>query len=110
MKSYLIDEIAPADVLRIRQFLSESAICSTIETLFWVRMATPLLTPIQQEHVLCQPHVFAVETGQRLVKTEFYLRTLRDMSCPCQGYCSPSQAHFIIEWVNEMLKNLSVGT
>jgi hypothetical protein len=110
VKSYFIDELGSADVQRIREFLSARAICSAIDTLFWVKVAPPLLSPIQQEHVLCQPHVFAVETGQRLVKAEFYVRTLRDMHCSCQGYCTPSQARFIIDWVNEMLKDLSVKT
>ena len=110
MKSYLIDEIGVADVERIRQFLSEKAISSGLETLFWVKIPDSLLTPLQQEHLPCQPHVFSIERGQRFVKAELYLRTLRDMRCPCQGYCTPHQAHFVIEWVNEMLKDLSITT
>lgn len=110
MKSYVIDEIGVADVQRIRQFLSARAIRSGIDTLFWVKVAPPLLTPLQQEHVPCQPHLFAIETGQRFVKAEFYVRTLRDMRCPCQDYCTPQQARFVIEWVDEMLKDLSIRT
>ena len=110
MKSYLIDEIGAADVQRIRQFLSARAVCSGIDTLFWVKVAPPLLTPLQQEHVSCQPHVFGIETGQRFVKAEFYVRTLRDMRCPCQDYCTPQQARFVVEWVDEMLKDLSIRT
>jgi hypothetical protein len=75
-----------------------------------VKVSSSLLTPLQQEHLPCQPHVFAVETGQRFVKAELYLRTLRDMRCPCQDYCTPRQARFIIEWVNSMLKDLSIRT
>ena len=110
MKSYLIDEIEVDDLQRIRQFLSEKAISSGLDTLFWVKVSSSLLTPLQQEHLPCQPHVFAVETGQRHVRAELYLRTLRDMRCPCQDYCTPQQARFIIEWVNEMLKDLSIRT
>jgi len=32
------------------------------------------------------------------------------MRCPCQDYCTPRQARFIIEWVNSMLKDLSIRT
>ncbi len=110
MKSYLIDEIGVDHLQRIREFLNEKAISSGIDTLFWVKVSNSLLTPLQQEHLPCQPHVFAVETGQRFLKAELYLRTLRDMRCPCQGYCTPHQVHFVIEWVNEMLKELSVAT
>jgi hypothetical protein len=106
----LIDEIGVADLKRIREFLSEKAISSGMDALFWVKVSPSLLTPLQQEHLSCQPHVFAVETGQRFLKAEFYLRTLRDMRCPCQCYCTPEQARFVIEWVNTMLKELSVST
>lgn len=81
-----------------------------MDNLFWVQVASPLLTPLQQEHTACQPHVFALETGQRFVKAEFYLRTLQDMRCSCQGYCTLEQVRFVIEWVNGMLKDLSVRT
>ena len=110
MKSYFIDEIEGADVNRIRRFLNEKAISSGMDSLFWVKVSPSLLTPLQQEHLSCQPHVFAVETGQRFLKAEFYLRTLRDMRCSCQDYCTPQQARFVIDWVNEMLTDLSIKT
>ncbi len=110
MKSYFIDEIGVADVKRIHRFLSEKAISSGIDSLFWVKVAPSLLTSLQQEHISCQPHVFAVETGRRFLKAELYLRTLRDMRCLCQDYCTPQQARFVIDWVNKMLKDLSIRT
>jgi len=110
VKSYLIDEIGDADVKRIHGFLSGKAIPSGVDTLFWVEVAPPLLTSLQQEHVLCQPHVFAVELGQGFVKAELFLRTLRDMRCFCQGYCTTPQAHFVVQWIDEMLKALSIRT
>jgi hypothetical protein len=110
MKSYLIDEIPAADVKRIHRFLKTHALSSGIDTLFWVEVATPLLSPLQQEHLPCHPYVFAVETGQTFLRAELYLRTLRDMKCSCQDYCTPQQAHFVIEWVNGVLQQLSVRT
>jgi hypothetical protein len=110
MKSYLIDEIPSADVKRIRQFLRTNALSSGIDTLFWVEVAAPLLSSLQQEHLSCHPFVFAVETGQAFLRAELYLRTLRDMKCSCQDYCTPQQAYFVIEWVDEMLQQLSVRT
>ena len=110
MKSYLIDEIGAADLERIRQFLSEKAITSGLDTLFWVKIPDSLLTPLQQQHLPCQPHVFAVEIGQKFAKAELYLRTLREMRCPCQDCCTPSQVDFVMEWVNDMLKDLSIST
>jgi hypothetical protein len=110
MKSYLVDEIGKEDVKRIHQFLREKALSSGLDSLFWVKVANPLLSPIQQSHLPCHPHVFAIETGQTFLKAELYLRTLRDMRCPCQDYCTPAQAHFVIEWINEMLEELSIRT
>ncbi len=110
MKSYLVDEIEISDLRRIRAFLSDKAIPSGLDTVFWVKVPNSLLTPLQQEHLPCQPHVFAVETGMRFVRAELYMRTLGDMRCRCQGYCTPHQAHFVVEWVNRMLNDLLIGT
>jgi hypothetical protein len=110
VKSYLIDEIAASDLMRVHEFLRGKAIHSGVESLFWVKVPSSLLTPLQQEHLPCQPRVFAFETGQKFVKAELFLRTLRDMRCPCQDYCTPQQVHFVIEWVNEILKDLSIRT
>jgi hypothetical protein len=110
LKSYLIDEIGVAELKRIHEFLKANAICSGMDHLFWVKVGTSCLTPLQQEHIPCQPHVFAVETGQRFLKAELYLRTLRDMRCPCQDYCTPEQSRFVIEWINGMLQELSIST
>jgi len=110
VKSYLIDEIGVADLKRIQEFLNGNVIPSGVETLFWVKVPPSLLTPLQQEHIPCQPHVFAFEIGQTFAKAELYLRTLRDMRCPCQGYCTLPQVHFVIEWVNDMLNDLSIRT
>jgi len=110
VKSYLIDEIGDADLKGIHRFLSAKAISSGVDALFWVEVAPPLLTSLQQEHVPCQPYVFAVELGQGFVKAELFLRTLSNMRCSCQGCCTPPQANFVIEWINEMLRELSIRT
>jgi len=110
VKSYLVDEISAADLQRIRRFLREKATCSGLDTLFWVPVPESLLTPLQQEHLSCKPYRFAIETEEKYLKAELYVRTLHDMRCPCQGYCTAEQARFIIEWVNAMLQDLSIRT
>ena len=110
MKSYLVDEISAADLQRIRAFLNKKATPSGLDALFWVPISDSLLTPLQQEHLLCRPHVFALEVGDKGLKAELFVRTLHDMRCTCQGYCTAEQARFIIEWVNRILQDLSVST
>jgi len=110
MKAYVVDEIKAADLQRIRRFLSDNAVSSGLDTLFWVPVADSLLAPLQQEHRSCRPYVFAIETGETFLKAEFFVRTLQDMRCPCQGYGTPEQARFIMEWINGMLQELSITT
>ena len=110
MRSYLIDEIGEEDVKRLHRYLSAKAVPSGVEGLFWVEFGPSLLTPLQQEHLPCHPHVFAVELGSKNLKAEFFLRTMKDMRCSCQGYCTPAQAHYIIGWINDMLQELSIRT
>jgi len=110
MRAYLIDEISPPDMRRIRAFLSKNAIPSQLDQIFWVRIPDDLLSPRQFEHLGCKPHVFAIELGCDWIKLEFFVRSLRTMRCDCPGYCLPSQRDYILRFAHGMLEELGIRT
>ncbi len=110
MKAYLIDELSAPDLERIRGFLKENTIASSLEQVYWVRIPDDLLTPTQFEHRDCQPHVFAVEVGRTWLKLEFFVRSMKRIRCSCPGYCSASQRNFVINFADGLVKKLGIRT
>jgi hypothetical protein len=110
MKCYLIDEITVPDMEKIEMFLREKAAMSGMENLFWMEMPGDRLNWLQAQHLECQPYKFAIELGKDWIKVEFLLRGSRDLICPCSGYCDPGQRDFILDYMDNMLGELNIGT
>jgi hypothetical protein len=70
-----------------------------------------MLTPVQFEHVGCQPHCFAIELGKDFVKFEFLVRSRLNYRCRiCQVYVSPQQRQFILDFADRMVSELGILT
>jgi len=110
MRTYLIDELSPSKIEKIREFLGEHAIRSSLDQIFWVRIPDDLLSEMQFQHSKCKPHVFAVELGQDWVKLELFVRTLKNMRCDCPGYCTGQQRNFILNFTDGMIEQLKIDT
>jgi hypothetical protein len=110
MRSYLIDELFPPDLEKVRGYLRTQADPSGLEDVFWVRMPDDLLTSTQYSHDRCRPHVFAVELGPSWVKIEFFVRSTSNMRCTCPGYCPPVQRDFVIRFGERLIEQLGIQT
>ena len=110
MRSYLIDEIPPADMEKIVEFLKRNAIRSELDDIFWVQMPEDLLSDIQYQHRECRPFVFAIELGSDWMKLEFFIRSLKGLRCQCQAYARPQQRILIIHFANNMIEQLGIST
>lgn len=95
MRAYLIDEISASDMKKITLFLRENSSQSSLEAIFWVEIPEDLLAGIQFEHKDCRPYVFAMEKGDNWVKAEFFVRSLKNMRCACQTYCTPNNSPLV---------------
>ena len=110
MRSYLADELLPSDIKKIDEFLRQHAMISPLERCYWARLPEDLLSHIQARHAACQPHVFAIELGDDRMKMEFYIRSLKNMSCSCQNYCTPEQRTFILNLADRIITDLEIRT
>jgi len=108
MKSFIIDEISKKDMEKIRQFLKENSLKSSLDAIFWVSLPEDILNEEQYSHETCKPHVFAVELGQDWVKMEFLIRNLSDMKCTCTGYCTRQQRDFILNFAEHLTLELDI--
>jgi hypothetical protein len=110
MRSYVIDEVQPPDMAKVRDFLRDHAIPSELGDIFWVPIPDALLNEKQYQHRECRPHVSALELGDTWVRMECFVRSLKGMRCECQGYCTHQQILFLINFAHAMLDDLGIKT
>ncbi len=110
MRSYLIDEILPGDLVRLRDRLKAEARPSQLDQIFWVPLPEPLLEKTQAEHLECRPHVFAVEFGRDWIKLEFFVRSAKTLRCTCPAPASVAQREFILGYADRLLETLRIRT
>jgi hypothetical protein len=109
MKQYVIDELRPADLEKVREYLSVHFLKSRMEGLYWIPLSAELLTPVQSGHTKCHPHVFSVEvepTGR--LSCELLVRTCNRVRCDCIGYATKRQRDWLIDRMEQMLDALQI--
>ncbi|MCJ7593597.1 MAG: hypothetical protein MUO52_02355 [Desulfobacterales bacterium] len=110
MRSYLIDEMSPHDIGRMREYLGQNSSPSELESIFWIPVPNHLLNEIQLRHGACHPLVFAVEVGSGWVKMEFLVRSRKGLKCECQDYATLEQMSFILNFTHQMIRELEIKT
>ena len=110
MRQYLLDEINRSDISRIRDYLGEHAVASSLEDVWWVDLKEDLLSPEQYEHRDCRPFRFAVELGETFVRFEFLIRSQQTMRCACIGYATRQQRDFILAFADRLVEELALRT
>ena len=110
MRQYQLDEISRKDIPRIRDYLQDHALASSIEDLWWVDLPEDLLSPEQFAHQDCRPFRFAVELGDDFVRFEFLIRSEQTMRCACIGYATRQQRDFILAFADRLVEDLALKT
>jgi hypothetical protein len=110
MRHYTADEVSSSDIQKIRQYLDQHAQRSSIEDLYWLDLAPSMLTGIQLAHTQCQPYAVAIEVGDHFVKFELLIRSRVNHHCECPRYAEPAQRESIIQFAEEMIRQLGIRT
>lgn len=110
MRYYLIDEISTPDMEKLRNHLTDKAIRSGLDDIYWVEFPEDILTGTQSQHDLCKPYVFALELGENHLKAELFVRNRNHFGCSCQGYCHDRQSSYVIVSVLNMIDELNIRT
>ena len=110
MRQYLLDEISRPDIPRVRDYLQDHALASSLEDLWWVDLPEDLLSPEQFAHPDCRPFRFAVELGDNFLRFEFLIRSEQTMRCACIGYATRQQSDFILAFADRLVEDLALKT
>ena len=110
MRQYQLDEISRPDIPRIRDYLQEHALASSLEGIWWVDLPEDLLSPEQFAHPDCRPFRFAVELGDDFVRFEFLIRSAKTLRCSCIDYATRQQRDFIMAFADRLVDDLKLQT
>jgi hypothetical protein len=110
MRYYLIDEISKSDLEKIKNFLSNRALKSGLDDIYWVEFPEDSLTQIQLEHSSCKPYVFGLELGPGSLRAELFVRNRNQFGCTCQQYCDDRQKNYVIDYVLMLINELNIRT
>jgi hypothetical protein len=110
MKQYVIDELRTADHHKIRKYLDDTYGTAEMGGIYWVPVATEMLTDIQIEHVDCQPFHFAIDLEEDRFALELLVRTKNRVRCECIAYASKDQRNWIMGIVDSIFEKLDIAT
>lgn len=109
MRSYLIEELAPEDIEKFKEYCERENLPGPIEDIYWLIIPEEQLTQEQQEHLSgCGPYFFSLETGEDWLKLELLARCRERIRCSCIRYATEEQRFEVINRLDTMLKNLDI--
>ena len=110
MIQYVIDELRPADHRKVKKYLDQKYGPAEMGSIYWVPLASAMLTETQQQHADCQPFYVAIDLQKDQLALELLVRTKRRMRCACIGYASGDQRIWLMDLVDDVFKSLDVMT
>jgi hypothetical protein len=110
MKQYVIDELRPEDYKTLKKYLDTQYGPAAMDGIYWIPVASDLLTDVQIEHPECRPHCFALDLEQNRLCCEFLVRTKNRMRCDCIRYATENQRNWIIGLVDNIFHQLEIKT
>jgi hypothetical protein len=110
MRQYLIDEIRRDDLERLRDYLKEHALPSSLEDLWWVEIPEDLLSPEQFSYPELKPFCFAIELGRDFVRFELLIRSRQSLHHPAIAYATRPQRDFILAFADRLVEDLDLKT
>ncbi|NDY43333.1 hypothetical protein G3N55_10835 [Dissulfurirhabdus thermomarina] len=108
MRQYLIDQLRPEEVERVRAELDRACEPAEVGGLYWLEVPEDLLGPEQFAHRECRPHCLAVEVGRDRVSFELLVRSRKKLRCACIAYATPQQRTFLLGFADRVLEAAGV--
>lgn len=110
MKQYVIDEIRAADHEKIKAYLDTEFGPAEMGGIYWIPIASEMLSELQRSHNACQPFFFALELELDRLSCELLIRTREHIQCDCINYATSSQHNWLVSIVDAVFEKLEIHT
>jgi len=108
MKSYVIDQLRPADYEKIKICLNERYGPADLGGIYWLPMDSSIYSTVQASHIQCRPFYFALDLEPDKLACELLVRTKHRIRCECICYASETQRNWLIQTVDAMFSDLDI--
>ncbi|WP_291323615.1 hypothetical protein [Desulfonatronospira sp.] len=110
MRSYMIQDIKPADIHKITSHLQETGYKNPLDGLFWLPLPRSLWASDQEEHShQCGPYYLALELGPDWLRLEFLVRSEQRLRCDCIKYADSRQREAMMEFLDQLIRNRDIA-
>lgn len=109
MKQYIIDELRYNDYEKVKLYLDENLGASEIGGIYWLPIDEEILTGEQADHTECRPLYFVIDLKPELISCELLVRTKNRIKCSCIDYATEKQRNWLIQYTDDMLKQLEIS-
>ncbi|MFV0436547.1 MAG: hypothetical protein ACK5PS_04035 [Desulfopila sp.] len=104
MRQIVIDELSPQERDNIDSYLKRTLSAGPMIGLYWLTLPADLYAPAQQGHEDHGPFHLAVEVEQSQVRFELLVRSRSHLHCSCIAHASSDQRQFLLDFIDQMLK------
>jgi len=108
MKQYVVDELRPGDYDRLKEYLNENLEFTGFDDLYRIPIDEAMLTSTQASHNHCKPLYFTLILTPESLTCELLVRTGTRIKCNCMGYATISQRNWVVEWVDNVFRELDI--
>ena len=108
MKQYRIDQLREEDYYKLLNYLHDNADHTAMEEVYWVNLPDELYDTVQKQHIDCQPFYFAINLSFTSINFEWLIRSRERIHCNCIQYATKSQRDYIINFADNLLKELEI--
>jgi hypothetical protein len=104
MRQYLIDELSFLERDNIDSYLKRTLKPGPLAGVYWLEVPQDVLAPPQLAHPNCGPFYFTVMLEKTELRAEFLVRSSHNMHCSCIAWATPIQRQFVLDCIDNMLK------
>ncbi len=90
--------------MKLKAYLDELELASSIPDLYWLPVPTELLNQIQLEHQdSCGPYAMALDLSDDRVVLETLVRAQNQLHCACIALAEPELTRHMLDYLNLLL-------
>jgi hypothetical protein len=111
MRTYLLEDFLPEQLELVCQRLAGMGLSGSLDGIYYLPVPLDLLTDEQREHHgECGPYIFVLEVADETrLKLELLVRAQGKLRCSCVAYATPEQRAFIMDYMDNFLREMEIS-
>lgn len=111
MRTYLIEDFLPEQLVLVRQRLQGKGLSGSLDGIYYLPVPENLLSGEQRAHLgECGPYIFVLEVpDETSLKLELLVRAQGKLRCSCVMYATPEQRAHIMDFLDAFIRDMDIS-